>query len=226
MLAELRPLWRIAWPLLIAQTAQIGTGVVDTLMAGNYGDVDLARVIDTMDRIVDPETTIITDAGSFSRWVHRYRRFAKPHTKAGPMSGAMGYSVPGAIGAKLARPEQEAVAFVGDGGFMMTGQELVTAVEQGLPIRVIVCDNSVHGSILAGQDKTFGAGHDIATVLRSPDFAGVARAYGAEAFTVDRTEDFEDAFRAMRGAMGPSLMHLITDKRDIAPYGEGREAVH
>ena len=191
-----------------------------------YGDVDLARVIETMDRIIDPETSIITDAGSFSRWIHRYRRFAKPHTKAGPMSGAMGYSVPGAIGAKLARPEQEAVAFVGDGGFMMTGQELVTAVEQGLPIRVVVCDNSVHGSILAGQDKTFGSGHDIATVLRSPDFAGIARAYGAEAFTVDRTDDFEDAFRSMRDATGPSLMHLITDKRDIAPYGEGREAVH
>lgn len=142
------------------------------------------------------------------------------------MSGAMGYSVPGAIGAKLARPEQEAVAFVGDGGFMMTGQEMVTAVEQGLPIRVIVCDNSVHGSILAGQDKTFGAGHDIATVLRSPDFAAVARAYGAEACTVRRTDDFEEAFRAMRDVDGPSLMHLITDKRDIAPYGEGREAVH
>ena len=139
-----------------------------------------------MDRIVDQETSIITDAGSLSRWIHRYRRFAKPHTKAGPMSGAMGYSVPGAIGAKLARPEQEAVAFVGDGGFMMTGQEMVTAVEQGLTIRVIVCDNSVHGSILAGQDKTFGAGHDIATVLRSPDFAAVARAYGAEACTVRR----------------------------------------
>ena len=191
-----------------------------------YGDVDLARVIDTMDRIVDQETSIITDAGSFSRWIHRYRRFAKPHTKAGPMSGAMGYSVPGAIGAKLARPEQEAVAFVGDGGFMMTGQEMVTAVEQGLTIRVIVCDNSVHGSILAGQDKTFGAGHDIATVLRSPDFAAVARAYGAEACTVRRTDDFEEAFRAMRDVDGPSLMHLITDKRDIAPYGEGREAVH
>ena len=57
-----------------------------------YGDVDLARVIDTMDRLVDQETTIVTDAGSFSRWIHRYRRFERPHTKAGPMSGAMGYS--------------------------------------------------------------------------------------------------------------------------------------
>jgi acetolactate synthase-1/2/3 large subunit len=191
-----------------------------------YGDVDLARVIDTMDRLVDQETTIVTDAGSFSRWIHRYRRFERPHTKAGPMSGAMGYSVPGAVGAKLARPNHEVIAFVGDGGFMMTGQELVTAVEQKLPVRIIVCDNAVHGSILAGQDKTFGPGNDIATVLQSPDFAAVARAYGAEAFTVTRTDDFEAAFQKARAAKGPSLVHLITDRRDIAPYGEGREAVH
>ena len=191
-----------------------------------YGDVDLARVIDTMDRLVDQETTIVTDAGSFSRWIHRYRRFERPHTKAGPMSGAMGYSVPGAVGAKLARPNHEVIAFVGDGGFMMTGQELVTAVEQKLPVRIIVCDNAVHGSILAGQDKTFGPGNDIATVLQSPDFAAVARAYGAEAFTVTRTDNFEAAFQKARAAKGPSLVHLITDRRDIAPYGEGREAVH
>ena len=68
-----------------------------------------ARVIDTMDRIIDQETTIVTDAGSFSRWIHRYRRFERPHTKAGPMSGAMGYSVPGAVGAKLARPDHEVI---------------------------------------------------------------------------------------------------------------------
>lgn len=98
-----------------------------------YGEVDLSLVIKTIDQFVDLDTTIVTDAGSFSRWVHRYRRFERPHTKAGPMSGAMGYSVPGAIGARLARPKNEVVAFVGDGGFMMTGQELVTAVEQQLP---------------------------------------------------------------------------------------------
>ncbi len=190
-----------------------------------YGDVDLARVIDVMDRIVDPETTIVTDAGSFSRWIHRYRRFERPHTKAGPMSGAMGYSVPGAIGAKLARPAHEVVAFVGDGGFMMTGQELVTAVEQKLKLCIVVCDNSVHGSILAGQDKTFGEGHEMATVLQSPDFAGIASAYGAASFRVEKTDDFEAAFRAARAVDGPSLIHLITDRRDIAPYGNEREAV-
>lgn len=212
-----------------ARTAQLHDSFMAFSQPGNftaYGAVDLARVIDIMDRIVDQETTIVTDAGSFSRWIHRYRRFEVPHTKAGPMSGAMGYSVPGAVGACLARPDHEVIAFVGDGGFMMTGQELVTAVEQNLPVRIIVCDNSVHGSILAGQDKTFGPGNEIATVLKSPDFAAVATAYGATSFRVEATDDFEAAFKAARAVDGPSLIHLITDKRDIAPYGEGREAVH
>lgn len=213
----------------VARTEELHNSFLAFSQPGNftaYGDVDLARVIDTMDRIIDQETTIVTDAGSFSRWIHRYRRFERPHTKAGPMSGAMGYSVPGAVGAKLARPDHEVIAFVGDGGFMMTGQELVTAVEQKLPIRIIVCDNAVHGSILAGQDKTFGPGNEIATVLQSPDFAAVAIAYGAEAYTVTRSDDFEVAFQNARAAKGPSLIHLLTDRRDIAPYGEGREAVH
>jgi len=211
------------------RTAKLHDSFMTFSQPGNftaYGDVDLARVIDIMDRIVDKETTIVTDAGSFSRWIHRYRRFEKPHTKAGPMSGAMGYSVPGAVGACLARPDHEVIAFVGDGGFMMTGQELVTAVEQKLPIRIVVCDNAVHGSILAGQDKTFGPGNEIATVMQSPDFAGIASAYGAASFRVDHTDAFEAAFQAARAANGPSLIHLVTDRRDIAPYGEGREAVH
>ena len=213
----------------IARTQELHNSFLTFSQPGNftaYGAVDLARVIDTMDRIIDQEATIVTDAGSFSRWIHRYRRFERPHTKAGPMSGAMGYSVPGAVGAKLARPDHEVIAFVGDGGFMMTGQELVTAVEQKLPIRIIVCDNAVHGSILAGQDKTFGPGNEIATVLQSPDFAAIAIAYGAEAYTVTRSDDFEVAFQNARAAKGPSLIHLLTDRRDIAPYGEGREAVH
>ena len=213
----------------VARTEELHNSFLAFSQPGNftaYGDVDLARVIDTMDRIIDQETTIVTDAGSFSRWIHRYRRFERPHTKAGPMSGAMGYSVPGAVGAKLARPDHEVIAFVGDGGFMMTGQELVTAVEQKLPIRIIVCDNAVHGSILAGQDKTFGPGNAIATVLQSPAFEAVAIAYGDAAYTVTRSDDFEIAFQNARAAKGPSLIHLLTDRRDIAPYGEGREAVH
>jgi acetolactate synthase-1/2/3 large subunit len=174
---------------------------------------------------VPAEATILTDGGSFARWVHRYYRFSRAHSQAGPISGAMGYAVPGAIGALLARPDRPVVAFVGDGGFMMTGQELVTAVEQNLAIKVIVCDNGAHGSILQGQTGRFGSHAAYGTRLRSPDFAAVAEAYGVRAWRVERTAAFDAAFAEALAHDGPALLHLLTDERDIVPYGAEREAV-
>ncbi len=189
------------------------------------GAVDLSVIAHEVHRLMPPETVILTDGGSFARWIHRFYRFGQPHTQAGPVSGAMGYGVPGAIGARLGWPNRPAVAFVGDGGFMMTGQELVTAVEQNLDLVVVVCDNSVHGSILEGQRQRFGAHQIYGTRLQSPDFADVARAYGCAAWTVRHTEDFAAALESAVAQNGPALIHLITDDRDIAPFDKGPDAV-
>ncbi len=137
----------------------------------------------------------------------------------------MGYAVPGAMGATLAVPHVPVVAFVGDGSFMMTGQELMTAVEARLPIKLIVCDNQAQGSILLAQWERFGKDKDYATRIMSPGFVMLARAYGAEASRVIRTEDFSPQFEQLLAHDGPSLLHLITDQRDIAPYTAGRDAV-
>lgn len=189
------------------------------------GDVDLAKAVADLQTVQPADTVVLTDGGSFARWVHRFYRFTAPHSQAGPMSGAMGYAVPGAIGAALARPGTMPIAFVGDGGFMMSGQEMVTAVEHGVPIKVIVCDNGAHGSILAGQVGAFGADAEYGTVLASPDFAAVARAYGAAAWRIERTDAFLPALREALEYDGPALLHLITDRRDIAPFGAGKDAV-
>jgi len=189
------------------------------------GEVDLAAVVAEVQRQVPGDAIILSDGGSFARWVHRYVRFRYPHSQAGPVSGAMGYAVPGAIGARLAWPDRTVVAFVGDGSFMMTGQELATAVEQQLAFIVVVCDNAAHGSILQGQLNAYGSDHVYGTRLTSPDFAALARSYGAAAWTVARTADFADCLRAARAVSGPALIHLKTDERDIVPYGVGREAV-
>ena len=189
------------------------------------GAVDLSQVATEVQRQAPPQTTILTDGGSFARWIHRFYRFNHPHTQAGPVSGAMGYAVPGAIGARLARPDEPAIAFVGDGGFMMTGQEMVTAVEQNINLVVVVCDNGVHGSILEGQRQRFGPDHIYGTALISPDFANLARAYGCAAWTVERTEDFASALTGAMAETGPALIHLLTDDRDIAPFDKGPDAV-
>jgi len=183
-----------------------------------HGAVDLARVVEAMQAALPDDAVVITDSGTFARWVHRYYRFRKPHTQAGPMAGAMGYAVPGAIGAAMARPEAPVVTFCGDGGFLMTGQEMVAAVQHGLPIKVIVCDNEAWGSILVSQQKRYGQAGEFATRIESPDFAAVGRGYGAFAATVERTADFAPAFAAALAHDGPALIHLKLDSRDVSPF--------
>lgn len=197
----------------------------DAETSPSVGAVDLAAVVAGVAARVPPEAVILTDGGSFARWVHRYYRFTRPHSQAGPISGAMGYAVPGALGARLARPAAPVVAFVGDGGFMMTGQELVTAVEQNLEVKIIVCDNRAHGSILQSQIGKFGSHGIYGTRLASPDFAAVAGAYGVPAWRVTATAEFDPAFDEALRYEGPALIHVRTDERDIVPYGPGREAV-
>ena len=88
-----------------------------------------------------------------------------------------------------------------------------------------VCDNRAHGSILLGQQHSFGSEADYGTLLTSPDFAAVARAYGVPAWRVDRTEDFASCWQEAFAHDGPAVVHLLTDRRDIAPYGAGKDAV-
>jgi len=183
------------------------------------GAVDMARVVEAVWRQVPPDAIVTNDAGNFAGWVQRYYRFRGPATQAGPSSGAMGYGVPAALGARLARPERTAVAFVGDGGFLMTGQELVTAVQEGLPVKVVLCDNGAYGTILMHQHRRIGPDAYYGVHLRSPDFAAVARGYGAAAFVVDATAEFGDAFQAALKHDGPALVHVRTDVRDISAAG-------
>ena len=182
-----------------------------------HGAVDLSSVVRVIADTVGDEAVLLTDSGSFARWVHQYYRFSSPRRFAGPVSGAMGYAVPGAIGAALACPEAPVIAFVGDGGFMMTGQELTTAAQERLNTTIIVCDNQAHGSILYAQWQQFDGDSDYATRLASPDFVAVARAYGVPAWRVERSAEFPAVLQAAMNGDGPSLLHLVTDQRDIVP---------
>jgi acetolactate synthase-1/2/3 large subunit len=183
------------------------------------GHVDPARVVEAVSAALPAEGIVVNDAGNFAGWVHRYHRFRLAATQAAPSSGAMGYGVPAAIGAKLARPERPVVAFVGDGGFLMTGQELVTAVQEDLPVKVVLGDNGAYGTIAMHQHKRIGPDGLFAVHLRSPDFAAVARGYGVAAFTVEQTADFAEAFAAALAHDGPALVHVRTDLRDISAAG-------
>ena len=184
------------------------------------GRVDMTEIVRHVDRRLARHDHVVTnDAGNFATWVQRYFRYRRPASQAGPMAGSMGYGVPAALGAAFARPGACVVAFTGDGGFMMTGQELSTAVQNGLKIIVVVCDNGHYGTILMHQHRYAGASKTIGVALNSPDFRALGEAYGARSWRVAATEEFAPAFDEALDTEGPALIHVITDIQDISASG-------
>jgi acetolactate synthase-1/2/3 large subunit len=184
--------------------------------------LDLAVVMKTVQQLVPPDTVYTNGAGNYSGWLHRYvRYFGLQHhgrTQLAPTSGAMGYGVPAAVAAALLYPDRTVVNVAGDGDFLMTGQELATATGYGAGradrgmgrLISLVVDNGSYGTIRMHQERDYPArvsGSD----LFNPDFAALARAYGWQAATVERTEDFEPALRGLLQSGRPGLVHLKLD---------------
>ena len=182
------------------------------------GAVDMAKVIGAFKAMVPEDSIITSDAGTFGRWVHRYYRFNQVNTNLGPVSGAMGYGLPGAVGACVADPQRPVFCWVGDGGFLMTGHEVAACVQENLPVKIIVCDNSAWGSILVYQQKRFDGKGGFGTRLQSPDFAMLGRGYGIPAHTVKTTDEFPGALAAVMEHKGPAMIHILLDIRDVSPY--------
>jgi acetolactate synthase-1/2/3 large subunit len=126
----------------------------------------------------------------------------------------MGYGIPSAIGAKLARPDRPVVCVVGDGGFLMTGSELETAVREQIPIAVIVLDNEQYGTIRMHQEKDH-PGRPIGTRLGAVDFAGLARALGARGATVTDNAEVGDAIDDAVASDLPTVVHLRLDPAQL-----------
>ncbi len=210
------PQERVAWRRRMREKYEAWAVVPDGTA---LGAVDMNRVMAILGEKLPADCTVTNDAGNFATWIHRFLPFRHRQAQVGPAAGAMGFGVPGALGVQLARPGKTVVTLVGDGGFLMTGQEMVTAVEQNLPIKVIICDNSAYGTIAMHQTRRFGAEGRYGVNLKSPDFAAVARAWGAAAWSVTRTEQFAAALDAALAHGGPALIHVKTDLRDLTASG-------
>ncbi|MDX3909580.1 MAG: thiamine pyrophosphate-binding protein [Sphingobium sp.] len=179
-------------------------------------DVNLSELYASLRTLCASDTIICNGAGNYAAWLHRFYRHRSWHTQLGPTSGAMGYGVPAAIAAKLLHPEREVLCFAGDGCFLMTGQEMATAVQQQANVIFVVIDNGSYGTIRMHQERKFPS-RVIATDLRNPDFAAMASAFGLWATTVEYTEEFEPALIAARQAGTAALIHVKVSVLDIAP---------
>jgi acetolactate synthase-1/2/3 large subunit len=178
------------------------------------GDVDLWSIAQWLGAHL-PEDAIVTNgAGNYATWMHRLFRYRGFRTQLAPYSGAMGYGVPAAIAAKAVYPGRVVVSWNGDGCFLMNGQELATAVQYNLAVIFVVIDNGMYGTIRMHQEKNY-PGRVSGTELRNPDFAALARAYGATGETVVRTGEFAPAFARARAAAGPALIHVKVDPQAL-----------
>jgi acetolactate synthase I/II/III large subunit len=179
------------------------------------GFLDQQALAAQMRCVLPPDAVVTTDAGNFGGWPARFLRWQKPGTFLGPTSGAMGYSVPAAIAAKLARPERPVVSLVGDGGFLMTGTEVETAVREQVPIVVLVYDNAQYGTIRMHQERDH-PGRQIATALGAVDFAAMARALGAAGVMVRDEQEFGPLLQDALHAATPTVFHLRVDPEQIS----------
>ena len=179
------------------------------------GTLDLADCIAHMRERV-PDAIVTNGAGNFSAWVHRFWRWHAYPTQLAPTSGAMGYGVPAGVAAKIVHPKQTVICFAGDGDFLMSGQELATAVQYDLPMVIIVVNNGMYGTIRMHQERHF-PGRVIGTDLVNPDFAAYARAFGAHGETVTETAQFPDAFERALASGTSAVLELQIDPEAINP---------
>ena len=178
------------------------------------GTLNLAQVMHDLSGLLEPDAVLTTDAGNFATWVARFLHFQDGQRFLGPCNGAMGYGVPAAIGAKIAEPERQAVCFVGDGGFLMTGQEIATAFHHGVAPIVLVFNNQMYGTIRMYQERAF-PGRVSGTTLTNPDFAKFIESFGGHGEVVSETAEFAPAFRRAVESGRPAVIELRMNAEQI-----------
>ncbi len=205
-LAQLEPPSSCAWPGS-AQAAHGDYLAWSEVATPQPGGVNLGEVMVWLRERLERDAVICNGAGGYAAWLHRFYRFGALNSHIAPASATMGYGPPAAVAMKRLFPERRVLSISGDGDFLMNGQEFATQVQYGLPIVNLVVDNASYGSIRLFQEREF-PGRVVATDLKNPDFAAYARAFGGFGATVERTEDFAEAFEAASDSGLPAILHL------------------
>jgi acetolactate synthase-1/2/3 large subunit len=174
------------------------------------GALDMGAVMTHLRAELGPDAIITNGAGNYTGWAQRHYLYRSFPTQIAPQSGAMGYGVPAAVAAKALHPECDVICFAGDGCFMMSAQEIATAVQHDINVVILVVDNGMFGTIRMHQERRY-PDRVSGTRLTNPDFAAFARSFGAFGETVVTTEEFAPAFAAARAAGKPAVLHLILD---------------
>ena len=180
------------------------------------GPVDMAEVMKYLNKRLPATAVVTTGAGNASDWPNIYYAYRSFRCALSPVCGAMGFGVPAAIAAKLAAPERIVVYIGGDGDFLMNGQELATAVQYGTDPVFVIVDNGMYGTIRMHQEYRH-ADRILGTLLQNPDFAAVARGYGAHGEVVETTQEFAPAFERALACRKAAVIHVKVGPENFGP---------
>jgi len=170
--------------------------------------LDFAHLIDSLGKLAPEDAIITNDAGNFTSWMHHRFPFKSSMKLIGSEIGAMGMGIPAGVAAALRYPNRQVFSIVGDGGALMTGSELATAVAQKAKIRVIIANNQHYGTIRYHQEVHFPSRNHYATNLVNPDFAKYGESFGLQSFTINEVEDIIPTIQKAMEVDGPSLIEF------------------
>jgi acetolactate synthase-1/2/3 large subunit len=182
------------------------------------GDLSPETILSAIDEAAAGRCTIVSDVGQHQMWVAKLYPYRRPntHITSGGL-GTMGFAVPAAMGAALARPDEPVWAISGDGGFQMNMQEIATMVQERIPVKMAVFNNGYLGMVRQWQQFFHGRRYS-ATPIWSPDYVRLAEAYGIFGRRVERGADVDDAVREAIARPGPALIEfLIEQEANVFP---------
>jgi acetolactate synthase I/II/III large subunit len=180
------------------------------------GVTDLAEIVGTLNKHLPPDAILTNGAGNYAAFLHRYYRYGGFRSQLAPTSGAMGYGVPAAIAAKIIDPKRTVVSWNGDGCFQMHGLEIGTAMQYGANVIFVVVNNGTYGTIRMHQERDYPA-RISGTDIHNPNFAELAKSFGANGVQTRTLAEFEAAMQAALKANKASLIEVIVDAEYISP---------
>jgi acetolactate synthase-1/2/3 large subunit len=198
--------------------------------SGSQNQIKPQSVIRELHRLTKGEALITTDVGQHQMWVAQFYPFMRPRqliTSGG--LGTMGFGLPAAMGAQLALRNQQVVAVVGDGGFQMTNQELATAVQYDLPVKVVIMNNGYLGMVRQWQEMFYDRTYSEVDISVAPDFVKLAEAYGAKGFRAERPAELREVMEAALRHEGVAVMDIRVSKEEnvfpMVPAGADARAM-
>ena len=180
--------------------------------------VDFGAVTMALAKHAPADCIVTTDAGNMSTWVHRHWKMTPRNTLIGGIVGAMGLGVPAAVAASLVEPKRIAICFVGDGGVLMTGQELATAVAYGAAPKIVISDNGIYGTIRTHQEREY-PGRVSGTNLINPDFTAWTKSFGVAAHRLDMGDDIDTVVKRFLEEPGAAVLHVKSSRMSLSAFG-------